>query len=129
MLPCDDAVLRAAATQRPTTKIGKHEFLPMRVEKAMTNLLIKEVKFQMKAESLKRTLEQSYDFQIQVAFKAIDDWNYNYIDFKNLRRFLRNVGYLASKQELIAIIRRIDTDGDSKLKIDEFNEGIRSQFS
>ena len=83
----------------------------------------------MKAESFKRTLEQSYDFSVQLAFKAIDDWNFNQIDFKNLRRFLRNVGYLASKQELIAIIRRIDTDGDSKLKIDEFSEGIRSQFS
>lgn len=101
----------------------------MRVEKALTNLLVKEVKYQMKAESLKRTLEQSYDFSVAVAFKAVDDWNYNYIDFKNLRRFLRNMGFLASKQELIAIIRRIDTDGDSKLKIDEFSEGVRSQFS
>lgn len=80
----------------------------------------------MKAESLKRTLEQSYDFSVNIAFKAIDDWNYNYIDFTNLRRFLRNVGYLSSKQELIAIIRRIDTDGDSKLKIDEFSEAVRS---
>lgn len=56
----------------------------------------------------------------------MDDWHYTYIDEKNLRRFLRNVGYLASKQELVAIIRRIDTDGDAKISLDEFNEGIRS---
>jgi hypothetical protein len=36
------------------------------------------------------------------------------------------VGHLASKQELIAIIRRVDTDGDAKINLGEFNEGIRS---
>lgn len=101
----------------------------MRVERALTNLLMKEVKLQMKAENLKRCLEQSYDFSVQGAFKVIDDWNYKYIDDSNLKRFLRNVGYLASKQELVAIIRRIDLDGDAKINLDEFNEGVRSQFS
>jgi hypothetical protein len=42
---------------------------------------------------------------------------------------LRNVGVLASKQELVAIIRRIDLDGDAKVSLEEFGEGIRSQFS
>ena len=52
----------------------------MRVEKALTNLLIKEVLFQMRTDNLKRALEQSYDFKVSVAFKAVDDWNYGYID-------------------------------------------------
>jgi hypothetical protein len=69
----------------------------MRVEKALTNLLVKEIKLQMKSENLKRVLESAYDFSINSAFKAVDDWNYTYIDEKNLRRFLRNVGYLSSK--------------------------------
>ncbi len=80
----------------------------------------------MKAENLKRCLEQSYDFSVQTAFKAVDDWHYTYIDDKNLRRFLRNVGCLASKSELVAIIRRVDLDGDAKINIEEFGEGIRS---
>jgi Ca2+-binding EF-hand superfamily protein len=63
---------------------------------------------------------------VQAAFKAIDDWHYTYIDDKNLRRFLRNVSYLASKQDLVAIIRRIDLDGDAKVNLEEFEEGIRS---
>jgi hypothetical protein len=127
ILPCDDAFLRAAATQRPNYRPQEH--LPMRAERALTNLLMREVKLQMKAENLKRCLEQSYDFSVQGAFKVIDDWNYKYIDENNLKRFLRNVGYLASKQELVAIIRRIDLDGDAKINLDEFNEGVRSQFS
>jgi len=39
------------------------------------------------------------------------------------------VGYLASKQELVAVIRRVDLDGDAKINLEEFNEGVRSQFS
>lgn len=69
----------------------------MRVEKALTNLLVKELKLQMKVENLKRSLEQSYDFSVNSLFKAVDDWNYTYIDEKNLRRFLRNLGHLSSK--------------------------------
>jgi Ca2+-binding EF-hand superfamily protein len=77
----------------------------------------------LKAEGLKRNLEGAYDFNPINAFKAVDD---SYIDEKNLRRFLRNVSYLASKQELVAIIRRFDTDGDAKINRDEFIEGIKS---
>lgn len=64
---------------------------------------------------MKRTLEQSYDYSLQGIYKCVDDWNYNYIDKSNLKRFLRSMGYLASKIELVSIIRRFDTDGDAKV--------------
>ena len=99
------------------------------MEKALTQLLIKEVKFHLKVENLKRTLEASYDYSAQSAFKCVDDWNYGYIDSKNLKRFLRKVGYLASKDELVAIIRRFDLDGDAKVNYSEFAEGIKSKFT
>jgi Ca2+-binding EF-hand superfamily protein len=99
----------------------------MRVERALTTLLLREVKFHLKAENIKRTLEGMYDFSLFGAFKAIDDWNYKYLDERNLRRFLRNMGYLASKNELTSLIRRFDTDGDAKISFDEFEEGIKSQ--
>ena len=59
----------------------------------------------------------------------IDDWSYGYLDARNLRRFLRNMGVLMSKQDLVALIRRIDLDGDAKISYEEFFEGIKSQFS
>ena len=40
-------------------------------------------------ENFKRSLESSYDFTVQGAFKSIDDWNYGYIDKSNLKKFLR----------------------------------------
>lgn len=101
----------------------------MRVEQALTTLLIREIKLQIKAENIKRILEAAYDFNIQSAYKVIDDWSYGYLDSRNLRRFLRNMGVLLTKQELIALIRRIDLDGDAKISYEEFYEGVKSQFA
>lgn len=80
LLPCDNPYLRSAATQRPNQELYPNEFLPMRVERAMSQLIYKEVKMHLKAENIKRSLESSYDFSVRAAFKAVDDWNYNYID-------------------------------------------------
>jgi len=71
----------------------------------------------------------SYDFTIRAAFKAVDDWNYNYIDKQNLKRFLRSMGHLATKQEIVAILRRFDLDGDAKINLQEFGEAIKTQLS
>jgi Ca2+-binding EF-hand superfamily protein len=121
--------LRADVSQRPTFRISKDDLLPIRVEQALTTLLLREVKLQIKAENIKRLFEGRYDFNIQSAYKVIDDWSYGYLDARNLRRFLRNMGVLVSKQELVALIRRIDLDGDAKISYEEFFEGIKSQFS
>ena len=87
---------------------------------------MREVKLQIKAENIKRLLENQYDFNIQSAYKVIDDWSYGYLDARNLRRFLRNMGVLVQKSELVALIRRIDLDGDAKISYEEFFEGVKS---
>jgi Ca2+-binding EF-hand superfamily protein len=66
---------------------------------------------------------------MQTAYKVIDDWSYGYLDSRNIRRFLRSMGVLLNKQELLALIRRIDLDGDAKISYEEFFEGVRSQFA
>jgi Ca2+-binding EF-hand superfamily protein len=78
---------------------------------------------------MKRTIENGYDFTFKKAFCAIDDWNYGYLDQQNLKRFLRNMGHVATKQELIAILRRYDVDGDAKINFKEFELGIRSSLT
>ncbi len=129
ILPCDDAFMRAAVTQRPTYPLRRDEFLSRRVEKALTHLFTKEMKYHLKIENMKYKLENEYDFPVSSAFKAVDDWNYKYIDEKNLRSFFRNTGYLPSKAELAAIIRRFDLDGDAKISKEEFHEGIHSALN
>jgi Ca2+-binding EF-hand superfamily protein len=83
-------------------------------------LLVREANLQLKIENLKRSLEAAYDFTVQGCFKSVDDWNYGYIDKANLKRFLRQMGYVSSKMEVVSIIRRFDTDGDAKVNLNEF---------
>ena len=78
---------------------------------------------------MKRALENAYDYSVQKAFRAIDDWTYNYIDSSNLKRFLRSMGHLATKQELIGILRRFDMDGDAKINLAEFALGMKSSLT
>ena len=78
---------------------------------------------------MKRNLENAYDFNILKAFRAIDDWSYSYIDQSNLKRFLRNTGHVSTKQELIAILRRFDMDGDAKINFKEFEMGMKSTLT
>ena len=69
-----------------------------------------------------------YDFDIERLFKEVDDWNYKYIDHKNLKRFLNKMGVPASESHLIAIIRRFDLDADAKLSFSEFSAGVTPQL-
>jgi Ca2+-binding EF-hand superfamily protein len=78
---------------------------------------------------MKKNLENSYDFTFRKAFSAIDDWNYQYIDKANLKRFLRSTGYVASQHELVSILRRFDMDGDAKINYKEFEIGFKSGLS
>jgi hypothetical protein len=50
-------------------------------------------------------------------FRAVDDWNYKYIDQINLKRFLIKCSVLPNDNLLISVIRRIDLDADAKLNL------------
>ena len=65
-------------------------------------------------------MESSKQFDYQQAYSEIDDWNYGYIDSKNLKNFLRKHGYIATDQDIMAIIRRMDLDGDARISKEEF---------
>lgn len=56
------------------------EYLPMRVERALSQLIFKEVRLHVKVDLMKRNLENAYDYSVEKAFRAVDDWSYSYID-------------------------------------------------
>ena len=72
-------------------------------------------------------MDATKSFDVKRAFHSIDDWNYGYIDKKNLRTFLRKHNYIASNSECIAVIRRLDLDGDARLSILEFTDGMKPE--
>lgn len=115
LLPCDQPYLRAIASQRPTYPINVKEFLPFDVERSLAKLLQKELVLSKKQEEIRQEIHARYDYDLTKLFKEIDDWNYRYIDTKNLKRFLLKMGSPASEGLLIAIIRRFDLDADAKL--------------
>ena len=74
-------------------------------------------------------MENCYDFTFKRAFSAIDDWRYGYVDASNIKRFLNKHGYSANRKDLVAVLRRLDVDGDCRVDFDEFQKGLRSSLT
>lgn len=72
-------------------------------------------------------MESNKAFDYNRAYYSIDDWNYGFIDRRNLKMFLKKHGYLATTQDVVSIIRRMDLDADARLTKQEFIEGIQPE--
>jgi Ca2+-binding EF-hand superfamily protein len=72
-------------------------------------------------------MESNKGFDYNKAFHSIDDWNYWFVDRKNLKSFFRKHGHITSNEEVMAIIRRMDMDADARLSKQEFIEGIKPE--
>lgn len=110
---------------RPPRTVLRHEQLPRDIELAATAVLEKEIELQRRLEGLKRSCELNYDYSPFAAYRAVDRYNSGRIDTYNLGAFLRQCGHYASEMELLAIVRRIDTDGDASITYAEFAEFVR----
>ena len=75
-------------------------------------------------EDYKQRMDASKTFDKEKAYKAVDDWNYGFVDRKNLHSFFRKYNLKFEKAYLILIIRRLDLDGDNKINKKEFLEGL-----
>jgi Ca2+-binding EF-hand superfamily protein len=122
LLPCEDNLLRNMTLDRPSRRIARFEHLPRDIELAMVNVLEKEIDLQRKLEVLKRELQVQYDYSPLAAFRSIDRYNSGLMTTVNTGAFLRQNGHYASEMELLAIIRRVDTDGDASVDYKEFAE-------
>ena len=125
VLPCDSAKLRSKIVQRANYFVGPDDYLSKSVEYELCMLICKEISLHNRTERLKQELTLNLDFTPEDAYKSIDDINYGYIDFNNLKRFLKKNKFIPTNKDLAAIIRRMDMDADSKLKLNEFVEGIK----
>lgn len=122
VLPCEKPVLRASATQRAPFEVSVS--LPSDVEKALASLFEKEFGFVRQQERLKAELMSRFDYNVPNLFKSVDDWNYKYLDTKNIKRFLMKTGIYPDESLLKAIIRRLDNDGDARLSFKEFSDAV-----
>lgn len=88
-------------------------------------MLESEISFHLNLEVIKKELESCNDFSARRLFKAIDEVRYGYLTESSIRMFLKRMGHQVLKPELIAIIRRFDLDGDSRISQAEFVEAIK----
>ena len=124
-LPCEDNLLRNITLDRPSRRVGRFDVLPRDIELAMTSVIEKEVDLQRRLEILKRECEVQYDYSPYAAFRSIDRYNSGRLDTINIGSFLRQNAHYASELELLAIVRRMDTDGDANVVYSEFAEFVR----
>ena len=82
-----------------------------------------------KLSNSKNELVHSFDFTTFAAYKSVDRWNDGAITIDNLKWFFRlNQKYLTDS-EALAIIRRIETDGDGKVSYCEFSDFLNIQIA
>jgi len=78
---------------------------------------------------LKTDLSIRFDYSTYSAFRSLDSRNDGFVDLFNLKNFFRNHSSYPSDREILAIIRRIDTNGDAKITFSEFSDILRSEES
>ena len=66
-----------------------------------------------------------YDYSPLLSFKSIDRYNIGRIDSLNLNVFLKAHDIVLRELDLLAIIRRIDTNGDACLDFNEFLDFLK----
>ena len=126
-MPCEDNLLRSITLDRPHYhRVCRFDSLPCDIESAAVEILQKEVDLARRCDLLRRELEVRFDYSGLSAYRSVDKYNDGNINTVNLGSFLRAFGHYASERELLAIIRRIDTDGDARLSYAEFAEFLRS---
>lgn len=78
-------------------------------------------------EERRTDLVKRHDFSTYACFRAVDELNEGEINVDNMRAFLKKAGHYPTEEEVIAIIRRLDTNADSSVSYAEFSEAIKPQ--
>lgn len=125
MLPCEDNFLRDRTMARFAPPLLRHEGLPRDIELAMCDVIEKEIALQRTLESLKIDLSGCIEYSAGSAFSTVDVLRTGRLNTVNVADFMRSQGVVLSELDLVAIIRRIDTNGDCSVTIGEFSEFMR----
>jgi Ca2+-binding EF-hand superfamily protein len=122
VLPSTNNILRDLAQQRvPSLRLS------VDVEFLLARLLEKELSFQRRLEMSKRDLALKYDFSIVGGFSVIDYPSSSFLTRDKIYSFLRRNGKMVFDNDIDAILRRMDVDGDERLSYSEWTDTIRPQ--
>jgi Ca2+-binding EF-hand superfamily protein len=108
-------------------RVGRYDNLPRDIESSLANLISTEVEQMRLLSSLKNQLNSRGDFSPRAVYRAIDRYNVGNINGLALSSFLRAQGHSPAEMDLLAIIRRIDTEGNATITYKELEEFLAIQ--
>jgi hypothetical protein len=111
------------ATGRRGYYIGLRERLPYGAERGLVSLIESENCYQNQVSFLRSNLTARYDFDVYSCYRLIDKFGSG-IDSFALREFLKLNGHYSLGEDLDAIIRRLDIDGDGRISWAEFSQAV-----
>ena len=114
VLPAEAPDLRREALSRNIYVVTPH------MESTLARHLELEASYQSQLDTLKKSVCSRPDFSAISAFRAVDVDRLNFLNVYEIQDFLRRNGYSATMQDLDGIIRRMDTDCDSRISYEEF---------
>jgi Ca2+-binding EF-hand superfamily protein len=122
VLPSTSLVLRDLALNR-----GPFLRLSLDAELQLARLIEKELNFQRTLEIGRRDLALRPDFSSISAFSILDFPSTNSISREKIKDFLKRNGKFALDDDIDAVLRRVDVDGDERLSYSEFSDFLRTQ--
>jgi hypothetical protein len=128
LVPCENEYLRCKVTQKSPYRVEKHQTMSPSLERELCALLYEgEILTFRACEERRKDLARRHDFSTYACFRAVDELNEGEINVDNMRGFLKRAGHYPTEEEVIAIIRRVDTNADSSISYAEFSEAIKPQ--
>lgn len=119
VLPASNPSRRDIVLTRPRSEATTEEVLY-----AFTRLMEREVLYHRDINAYRLELTRQRDFNTMEAFKSIDCEGKSKVNAEMIRRFLVKCGWSPFEEDVDAIIRRIDADGDQELSYLELLEAI-----
>ena len=116
-LPSTDLNLRSRTLARASRRLSYD------VEYSFLRLLEREASLHKEIEERRRQLAAKDDFTVLSCFQKIAG-NSSYIEESQIVEFLRSHGHYVMVEDIDALLRRVDTDGDMMLNYTEFLEAL-----
>ena len=88
VLPMNNIALRAKVSQRQNYVVGENDRLQNNVEFELSRFFEKEIHYHVKIEIEKKALEAMEEFNTVSLFTVIDNRNFGFLDFENIKNFL-----------------------------------------
>lgn len=105
--------------------MSRYDRLVPSLEREVVALFEREINFHVRVEKNKRDLSLRYDWTPHAGFETIDSLREYVLNHRNIQSFLRLNGFIATDGEVISMIRRIDSDGDNRVTLEEFMDATR----